>query len=52
MVINSDNYQIVQKTNEETIIIYKDGAFLRAVKGKPNLKYNDLVKVLELYKEE
>lgn len=52
MVINKDNYQISQRTGETSIVIYKDGEFYKALTGKTNLSYNDLLKVLEAYRKD
>lgn len=52
MVVNKDNYQISQRTDETAILIYKDGEFFKALNGAKNLKYNELLKILEAYKKD
>lgn len=52
MVINIDNYQITQRTGEGAIVIFKDGKFYKSIIAKPGLSYNELIKVLDLYRND
>ncbi len=52
MIVKKDNYQIEQKTGEAQVKIFKQGTLYKNLKSKPNLTYNELLKILELYQND
>lgn len=49
MVVNLDNWQIMQNHKESHVTIFKDGQKVRTMAAKKDLKTHELLKILTWY---